>query len=362
MSETARIDSIAELRAFRVALVKFVDACNVALGDAESDMQRTLTWLERDQLSFWTGQLAKRAEMVARAKEALRMKKLYKSPTGASQSYVEEEKALRVAIRLHEEAQQKIVACKQWARRLQKEIMLYKGGVTRFTSTLGGDVPRALAKLDAMAGSLEAYATLAAGARAGAASGSGGGGFADALDGSSMARSPDEASPAAEPFGGLDIAALRENVPPADIRVGAPAADLREEPWSETIPALPQDVRKRLIHLNQIGQPIGENDTLIVAKGSWSATRIYFVRNGAAGPGDTGWYLAPTDLKGITALHKVPVRDLLEVRPDFRELLALPERHLIIIDAGGIRSIFTPTGDDVWAGNRESAPDEPATD
>jgi len=51
---------------------------------------------------------------------------------------------------------------KQWARRLQKEIMMYKGGVTRFTSVLGGDVPRALAKLDAMAGSLEAYSTLSA--------------------------------------------------------------------------------------------------------------------------------------------------------------------------------------------------------
>ena len=36
MSEFAKVESIAELRAFRVALVKFVDACNVALGDAES--------------------------------------------------------------------------------------------------------------------------------------------------------------------------------------------------------------------------------------------------------------------------------------------------------------------------------------
>ena len=58
MGETARIESIGELRAFRVALVKFVDACNVALGDAESDMQRTLTWVERDQLAFWNGQLS----------------------------------------------------------------------------------------------------------------------------------------------------------------------------------------------------------------------------------------------------------------------------------------------------------------
>ena len=67
MSETARIDSIAELRGFRVALIKFTEACNVALGDAEADMQRTLQWLERDQISYWNGQLAKRAEIVVSA-------------------------------------------------------------------------------------------------------------------------------------------------------------------------------------------------------------------------------------------------------------------------------------------------------
>src|SRR4051795_116177 len=149
MSETARIDSIAELRAFRVGLIKFAEACNVALGDAESDMQRTLTWLERDQISYWNGQLAKRAEIVSRCKEAVRMKKLFKSPTGSQQSAVEEEKALRIAIRNYEEAEQKIIACKQWSKRLQKEIMMYKGGATRFTSVLSGDIPRALAALDA---------------------------------------------------------------------------------------------------------------------------------------------------------------------------------------------------------------------
>src|SRR4051812_7302649 len=127
MSETARIDSIAELRSFRVALIKFVEACNVALGDAEADMQRTLTWLERDQISFWNGQLSKRQELVGRAKEAVRMKKLFKSQTGGQQSSIEEEKALRVAIRMLEEAEQKIIACRQWSKRLQKEIMMYKG-------------------------------------------------------------------------------------------------------------------------------------------------------------------------------------------------------------------------------------------
>ena len=345
MSETARIESIEELRAFRVALIKFADACNVALGDAESDMARVLTWVERDQLTYWNGQLTKRADLVQRCKEAVRMKKLYRSPTGGQQSYVEEEKALRAALRLHEEAEQKIVACKQWARRLQKEIMMYKGGVTRFTSTLGGDVPRALAQLEAMAGSLEQYAALSTGG-GGVGAGSGGGRpFAAGDDAASMARAADELPTRS---GLLDITTLRDNVPDAEVRAAAPAADIREEVW--VLPPLSAEARRRVAALKLVGPPVGPDDHLVVAKGAWSARRICLERRApAAGPHDTGWYLGSAESVGIAALNTVRVAELLESRPDFRELFALPEGFLVLIDSDGIRSILTPRGEDLWA-------------
>lgn len=343
MAETARVESIAELRAFRVALLKFVDACNVALGDAESDMQRTNTWLERDQLSYWNAQLAKRAEAVSRAKEAVRMKKLFKSPTGATQTAVEEEKALRVAIRLHEEAEQKITACRQWAKRLQKEIMLYKGGVTRFASVLGGDIPRALAKLDAMAASLEQYAALSAGS----AGGSAGGIAAGASLSETMASMSRPVGQNIEGQSSLDIAALRESVPPADIRVSAIAADLREETWA--LPPIRAASRKALVEITSSPLQVSDEQTLIVASGAWSAPRIYFERRVPAEPDDSGWYLASTLQAGIPALYKVRVRDLLEIRPDFREILSLPASFLVVIDQDGVRSVFNPAGDDLWA-------------
>jgi hypothetical protein len=350
MSEVVRVESIAEFRAFRVALIKFVEACNVALGDAESDMQRTFTWLERDQLSFWSGQLSKRAEAVARAKEALRMKKLYKSPTGAQQSYVDEEKALRIAVRAHEEAEEKIKACKHWAKRLQKEIMMYKGGVTRFQSVLGGDIPQALAKLDAMASSLEAYASLASPAAGGSPAGAIGAYAPDSAAGS-MSRAPDEAI-ASQSYEGLDIAALRESVPPADVRAAAPAADIREEPW--LIPPIGIDARKAFISLDIPKEAApAEGQTLVIVKGAWAAPVIFLERRDPAGPADTGWYLAPATAKpGIVALHTVPVRDLLEIRPDFRELLLSGNGNVIVLDRHGIRSVFTPNGDDLWSAHR----------
>jgi hypothetical protein len=343
MAEIARIDSIAELRAFRIQLIKFADACNVALGDAEADMQRTLQWLERDQQSYWNNQLAKRAEIVARCKEAVRMKKLFKSPTGSQQSAVEEEKALRIAIRNYEEAEQKIIACKQWSKRLQKEVMMYKGGVTRFTSVLGGDIPRALAALDAMASSLEEYAALSAGA-GGAAAAAAAGGYSAGSELPAMSRSPDEIG-AGGASGVLDIAALRANVPPADVRAAAPEIDVREEKWE--LPPLSTDARKAIVELKQPVTPVEPGQTLVMAKGAWSASRIYLERRAPSSPTDTGWYFASTEAAGIVALNKILVRDLLEIRPDFRELLNLPEGYLAIVDEQGIRSIFTPAGEDL---------------
>jgi hypothetical protein len=94
---------------------------------------------------------------------------------------------------------------------------------------------------------------------------------------------------------------------------------------------------------------VGDDQTLVVAKDTLSAPRIFLERRPPAGEKDAGWYLAPAPTSGIVALNTVPVRDLLEVRPDLRELLALPEGYLVVLAADGIRSIFTPTGHDLWA-------------
>jgi hypothetical protein len=173
-----------------------------------------------------------------------------------------------------------------------------------------------------------------------------------------MARSPDEAEPKAaapdagaearEHYAPLDIGALRESVPPADVRAAAPATlDVRSEQWPHA--HLANDARKAVIDLHQAGRPVELQQTLVIARGAWSAPRAFLERRSPASPTDTGWYFAPTELGGITAMNTVPVRDLLEVRPDLREVLTLPDGYLVVLDAQGVRSIFTPTGDDAWA-------------
>src|SRR5258708_21732479 len=159
----ARVDSIDSLKHFRIALWKFAEAANVALGDAEGEIERTVMWLGGEQQQFWQTQIRKRHETVERCKDAVRQKKLFKDSTGRPQSAVDEEKALAIAQKRLAEAEQKLINTKRHSTKLQRELHLYKGGVQRFMTAVSSDIPTAVAKLDQMVQSLEAYVSLKAG-------------------------------------------------------------------------------------------------------------------------------------------------------------------------------------------------------
>ena len=160
MSNPAHVEPIEALKMFRRALIKFIEAAGVALGDAESEMQRRLNWLENEQDSYWQGQIRKRQEEVSKCRDAVRQKKLFKDFAGRTPSADQEEKALRIAMARLEEAERKLVSVRRFARKLPREIEVYKGTVQRFATTVQTDLPTAAGKLDAMIRKLEEYAAL----------------------------------------------------------------------------------------------------------------------------------------------------------------------------------------------------------
>ena len=115
MSNPVHVESIEALKMFRRAIIKFMEAAGVALGDAESEMQRRLNWLENEQDSYWQGQIRKRQEDVSKARDAVRQKKLFKDCAGRTPSADQEEKALRLAIARLEEAERKLAAVRRFA-------------------------------------------------------------------------------------------------------------------------------------------------------------------------------------------------------------------------------------------------------
>jgi flavin-binding protein dodecin len=162
MAERASVESLDAIKMFRVALIKFAEAGSVALADAESEIARTLIWLENEARSHWENQIRKRHEIVERCKEAVRMKKLFKDSTGRQQSAVDEEKALAIAKRNLDEAEQKLANVRKYTRVLQKEMQMYKGGVARLQTDVASVLPQAALELGAMIEALEAYSSLQA--------------------------------------------------------------------------------------------------------------------------------------------------------------------------------------------------------
>lgn len=156
----AHVEDFDALKLFRTSLLKFAETASAALDDAESEMQRTLFWLENEQYAHWQMQIRKRHDAVEKAKEAVRMKRLFKDSTGRQQSAVDEEKALAVARQRLEEAHLKLAAVRKYIRVLEREIQLYKGTAQRLATTLQVDVPQAAARLDRMLRTLQAYAAM----------------------------------------------------------------------------------------------------------------------------------------------------------------------------------------------------------
>jgi hypothetical protein len=156
----ARVESLDVLKSFKVALVKFIEAANVAIVDAESDLNRTKMWIETEQSVFWQRQIKQRQAALARAEEALRMKKIFKDVSGARQSYIDEEKAVQKARRAVEHAEQKSAATMAWKRKMEKVSHDFKGSIQKLGTTVAADLPNAVARVENLLRTLEQYVAL----------------------------------------------------------------------------------------------------------------------------------------------------------------------------------------------------------
>jgi hypothetical protein len=338
MGEAVRVDSIDVFKEFKIALWKFQEAATVALGDAESEMHRVLLWLQTEQDSHWQHQIRKREEIVGRCKEAVRMKQIFKDSTGRQQSAIEEEKALKVALRNLEEARQKLAMVRKWSRLLPKEIEMYKGGVQRFATSVQVDIPVAASHLDKLAQKLEAYVTLQS-AAAGALIGSGEG--AVSAGGPSMARGV--AGSASVPADHL--ARLLAQVPAPDVRASAPLTRELNLP----VPAIPAEQHApAMLPVTPRALP-GEPTRIFVAKAIRDAARLFLHRHPEpASVHDGEWSIQPAQPAEGPEWDAVALADVLQGRPDLRDLLGLPRGFSVIIDSAGICEVLDARQQPAW--------------
>ncbi len=161
MAGAARVADIDVIRHFRASLIKFVEKANVGLTDSEGDVTRKISWLEGEQDHFWAMQIRKWNEEVNRAKDAVRQKRIFKDALGRQQSTVDEEKQLKKCQKILEEAETKLANTRRHAKQLQREHLMYRGGVQRLATILSSDMPNAVATLDRIVTQLERYVQAA---------------------------------------------------------------------------------------------------------------------------------------------------------------------------------------------------------
>ncbi|HEX4793859.1 MAG TPA: hypothetical protein VH370_08715 [Humisphaera sp.] len=333
MSTPAKVGSIDHLRQFRAALVKFAESADAAIGDAESEIQRIINWVENDQASYWAGQHRKRQEAVVKAKEALRHKQLFKDVTGGRQATIEEEKAVALALRRVAESEQKMAAIKRWSRQLEKEFQLYKGAVQRLQTTITAGVPVALGKLDRMTIALDQYVALGAPTEVTSSAEPAGGG-------ASMSRP--EAGP---PRPGDVYRRLREKSPNAAARDAAPAGDPTRANWPLMIPPGNLQTLEAVPLAREILDP---SAIVIYATDVWTQSRVYLHRVEPAFPGDSGWYIGSIDATETPTLEAARVNQVLTAWPSIADFLVLPAGTLVVIDSAGVAALLSREDNDLW--------------
>ncbi len=164
MSQGANVEDLDVFRYMKAALIKFRQTAEIAMVNADAQISRTLHWLEGEQITYWQNQIRKRQEMVARCKEAIRQKQIFKDASGRTPSTFQEEKQLQAAMRALEEAEVKLASTKRYIPILQKEIEAYRGGVQSLGGVLTTEIPKAIAMLERLSQSLDEYVNLASSA------------------------------------------------------------------------------------------------------------------------------------------------------------------------------------------------------
>lgn len=161
-NERADIRSIDVIDAFRTTLVGFVDAGRAALMEAESDLEKTILWLERERVPHWNRRIRRQQELLTRAKSELYRKQMQSSAKEGRVGDSDERMNLQRAERHLQEARGKLEATKAWIRRLGRERTLYKAAVSPFATSVDHELPHAIALLRKMSEDLEAYTSMPA--------------------------------------------------------------------------------------------------------------------------------------------------------------------------------------------------------
>jgi hypothetical protein len=160
MQGPAKVISTQALLDAKAALLEFAAQAHSAYISVDADVARMGDRLHRELPAKWKAECRKRHEEVEQWKQEISRKRLIAAPEPAS--VVFEQKKMRQAEARLDIARRKEANTRKWAMTWDKQAQQYRGACRALNDALASDIPKAVARLEAMLKSLEDYAKLVA--------------------------------------------------------------------------------------------------------------------------------------------------------------------------------------------------------
>ena len=159
MPEKAQITSVEAIESFRAQLIVFLGQARPVLEEAGNEMSRTRLWLQNDQRMFWEDELRRRERRLEEAKQELFNARVSSLPTGTAALL---QMTVQRAQRAVHEAEAKLKLLKRWDNELDNRAAPLMKQISQLHGFLAMDMTRAVAYLDQILRTLDAYRNVGA--------------------------------------------------------------------------------------------------------------------------------------------------------------------------------------------------------
>ena len=204
MSQQADVKSIETLSFVRAAFAAFAHETGQALAEIEIQGQRAVEYLTVDRAAHWKAEIRRMTDLVNKAIKDLEHCRTFKKVGDNTPSCIEEKKALEKARQKLAWAESKAEAVRRWTPVVQQQFRETCVRLVRFRDVIDVDCPRAMAQLEKMLRSLEAYQQAASPAGGGSDGGGGEGASVTRQVNDEPAEKPAAEAGAAEPATGQE--------------------------------------------------------------------------------------------------------------------------------------------------------------
>jgi len=199
MSTQADVKSLDTLAFVKAALAAYAHETGGALDEIELEGRKAVDYITVDRAAYWKAEVRRCGDLVNEAIKDLEHCRTFKKVGDNQPSCVEEKKALEKARAKLANAERKAEAVRRWTPVVLQQFRDACVRLVHFREVIDVDCPRAIARVERMLRSLEAYGQVSSPRPDSSADGAGPG-AAEVVR--TADDSPDEPSAAAAPAGG----------------------------------------------------------------------------------------------------------------------------------------------------------------